>query len=288
MRKYKIRLGVKIYAFALFFCSTAMAAPVEMLRFSVFDADSGSDVPARVTVNNSEIPNGEYWVPIDEESTIYVQVRAHAEHEYYTRGITIFLPGLDRRPIFNIYLAKRSQSSRLYSRGNVFAAAKYIGDKKEGDRAVALLNRIDHEAEETLRTVPIFAIFFNYNLASAYYNSCTMRFVDQCEKSRKLLEQLVSRFDQDRRFFDDDKITLDKLKAPEIDLFNSRYLYQKILWEIQRRRPDEAQTALESLRNDVDADPKLFERLKIRKEYLDDLSRQVEHLREQTVSVGNG
>nr|WP_321466401.1 hypothetical protein [uncultured Desulfobulbus sp.] len=280
MNKYTRLLVVQVYVCLQLFCSTAIAS-VEMLRFSVFDADSGEMVSARITVNDTVLTGRKYLVSREEESSVVMRVHADAGNEYYSREMTIFLAGLDRRPIFYIYLAKRSHEKRIYSRGNVYDASKYIGDRTQGDRAVALLDRMEREAGDTLKNVTQFWVYFNYNLASAYYNSCTTRFVDQCNKSEKILANLISNFYQYKRFFDNEKITIDKLKDPEVDLFSSKYIYQKILWEIQRNCADEAQNALDILRAKVDADQTLCSRLRIPLNSLDDLSKKVDLLRLQ-------
>lgn len=226
--------------------STLQAAPVvRSVKFIIYDADNNKPIPATVIVNGTSLTNGTYPLPADQDSRIALSVTAEAGEKYYSRTITIFLEGLNvAKPIFNIYLAG-IQNNYIYTRGAVRKASEFINDEF-ADRAVALLERINQESSPSLMETQ-FGIYLKYNLARAYINNCTHKFVDQCNQGKEILTLLRNNYDKYSRMLSAEAVKKGDLDDKTPDDHYKRMEYLRAMWNMSAGRYDDAIKALDAL-----------------------------------------
>lgn len=238
---------------------------VAKVEIEVRDARTGEVLEARVTVDGDDI-EGEYVLPPGSESSLLLDVRADAGSGYYPRTMTLFLEAADRRDLrFNIHLAPRNPSA-IHNRRSVAAATPFL-TPLHVDRAVALLEAVVAETSPTVRNTQ-FGVFLNFNLWRAYFINCTRRFVDHCTDATTLGAELLAMLPQKKALFEAERIPVAELQRADATLADHAYRlsYQRAKWNLKRNHPEDAAEQLEVLLRAVTDDPKLLDRLRIRKE----------------------
>jgi len=238
------------------------APPVTSVTFRTFDADTGADLIAKISVDGALVSNSQYILPQDADSQIAIEVSAEAGSQYYARNLTIFWEGLNRaKPIYKVYLAKLGLGSKIYTRGSVKAASEYIKEESV-DRAVALLERISEESSPSQKATQ-FGVYLQYKLAGAYLFNCTQRFVDQCSAAKSIFDDLYNKYDDQKQFFSAELISKQSLKNVDTESYYKRMAYLRAKWDLSCGRFEEAMKVFEELITAGENDPSLLKRLKL-------------------------
>lgn len=279
----------KILVVLIFLYSCVYAeAPIKEIRFKAYDADTNSRIKAIFSIDGQKISQPEkdadskmtsMQLEKDADSRIAIEIEADAGNDYYPRTLTFFLEGLkekkNKTQYFKIYLSKRNKKDYIYTRGHIRKASNYI-NKTSVDRAVALLERIQEEADVKIKKSQ-FGIYLSYNLGRAYLVNCKYKFRDQCQNGANIFLNLLTNYDSKKRWMEAESIRKYELKNTGSETFYNRMTYLRAKWFIQCERYDDALKEFRKLLNLKNIN--LAETIQITKKQLKDDIAYVENIK---------